>query len=155
MTPAHLLGDRANQADESDEAGAPGSRFVEQADHPPLLIVDDEPMMLDILEEALREGGYTAVRAGSGDEAIKALEMRQGGFSALITDVNLGSNMDGWRVARSAREFNRDLPIVYTSGLSGRDWMVEGVPCSIMLQKPFTGPEAVAAVWFLLNGIIE
>jgi DNA-binding response OmpR family regulator len=70
-----------------------------------------------------------------------------------VTDVNLGAELDGWRVAQRARELKPNIPIVYTTGFASRDWSARGVPNSIVVQKPFSVDEIVAAVWSLLNGV--
>jgi CheY-like chemotaxis protein len=118
-----------------------------------LLVVDDEEIVLKMTEHSLEEGGYTVVRARSGDEAIALLEAGKHDFAGLITDVNLGAELDGWRVAQRARELKPNLPIVYTTGFASRDWTARGVPNSIVVQKPFSVDEIVAAIWALLNGV--
>ncbi len=118
-----------------------------------LLVVDDEEIVLNMTEHALKDGGYTVVRAQSGDEAIALLEAGKHDFDGLVTDVNLGAELDGWRVAQRARELKPGLPIVYTTGFASRDWTARGVPNSIVVQKPFSVDEIVAAVWTLLNGV--
>ena len=118
-----------------------------------LLVVDDEEMVLNMTEHALRDGGYEVVRARSGDEAIALLERDGHQFAGLITDVNLGADLDGWRVAQRARELKAGIPIVYTTGYSARNWTARGVPNSIVVQKPFSVDEIVAAIWALLNGV--
>ncbi len=117
-----------------------------------LLVVDDEEIVLNMTEHALKDGGYAVVRAQSGDEAIALLESKRD-FAGLITDVNLGAEMDGWRVAQRARELKPNIPIVYTTGFASRDWTARGVPNSIVVQKPFSVDEIVAAIWSLLNGV--
>jgi CheY-like chemotaxis protein len=59
--------------------------------------------------------------------------------------------MDGWEVARQAREIDPDFPIVYMSGASAEDWPAKGVPDSIMLAKPFAPAQLVTAIAHLLN----
>ncbi|HEX8402757.1 MAG TPA: response regulator [Allosphingosinicella sp.] len=118
-----------------------------------LLVVDDEEMVLDMTEHALKDGGYQVVRARSGDDAIALLEADSNRFAGLITDVNLGEELDGWRVAQRARELKPAIPIVYTTGFSSRNWTARGVPNSIVVQKPFSVDEIVAAIWTLLNGV--
>jgi DNA-binding response OmpR family regulator len=57
----------------------------------------------------------------------------------------------GWEVARAARNAVPDMPVVYISGDSARDSSSEGVPNSIMLEKPFALPQLVTAISQLLN----
>ena len=59
--------------------------------------------------------------------------------------------MDGWEVARRAREIDPGFPIVYSSGMSAAEWPSKGVPHSIMLEKPFAPAQLVTAIAQLLN----
>jgi DNA-binding response OmpR family regulator len=61
------------------------------------------------------------------------------------------ARLDGWEVARRAREISPAFPIVYMSGASAGDWTSKGVPHSIMLAKPFAPAQLVTAVAQLLN----
>ena len=70
---------------------------------------------------------------------------------ALITDIRMGEGPDGWEIARRARELNPRLPVIYMSGDSAADWSAQGVPGSIMLQKPFASAQIVTAVASLIN----
>jgi DNA-binding response OmpR family regulator len=117
-----------------------------------LLVVDDEELVLNMTEHALVDSGYQVLRASSGDEALALLERRSDGIAGLITDVNLGEELDGWRVAQRARELNPNISIVYTTGFSSRGWNSRGVPNSLVVQKPFSVDEIGAAIWTLLNG---
>ena len=50
-------------------------------------------------------------------------------YRALVTDNNLGRDtLDGWEVARHAREIDPAFPVVYMSGDSSDDWGSKGVP---------------------------
>ena len=118
---------------------------------PPLvLIVDDEPLIQDLVAEALTEGGFGVHHARDGQEAIELLNGAQT-FRALVTDINLGRGPTGWDVARCARELHPDLPVIYVSGGNPQDWAALGVPVSTMITKPFAPAQIVTAVAALLN----
>lgn len=75
-----------------------------------------------------------------------------GKYRALVTDINLGrGTVDGWEIARHAREVDPKIPVVYMSGDSGGNWASKGVPNSVMLSKPFAPAQLVTAVSQLLN----
>jgi DNA-binding response OmpR family regulator len=59
--------------------------------------------------------------------------------------------IDGWDVARHAREIDHNFPVAYMSGRDADDWAAKGVPNSIMLAKPFAPAQLVNAVSQLLN----
>jgi DNA-binding response OmpR family regulator len=121
-------------------------------DVPVILVIEDDQLIQGVVEEALTEGGFEIAIASSGENAVKMLEASDGKYRALVTDVNLGRDrMDGWEVAKRAREIDPAFPVVYMSGDSADDWGSKGVPNSIMLEKPFAPAQLVTAVSQLLN----
>ncbi len=126
--------------------------MVEQNGHPVILIVDDEPLIMDVLQAALEEAGFSSVKASDATEAFALLETHGSSVVGVVTDINLGSPRDGWDVARRAREHNGAVAVVYCSGGSPHDWPIEGVPKSVMLTKPFATAQVVVALSNLING---
>lgn len=113
---------------------------------PLVLYVEDEPALLDLGVAALEEGGFRVEAIRSGAEAIRALEKPNPAFRALVTDIDLPGGVDGWGVAKRARELFPDLPVIYSSGGSSDDWASKGVPGSVMLAKPFALAQLMVAV---------
>jgi CheY-like chemotaxis protein len=112
-----------------------------------VLVVEDEPLILETLVEVLEEGGYNVARAHSATEAFGVLERQISELGGVITDVNLGHDQpSGWDVARRARELNPDIPVVYMTGDSGHDWNARGVPHSVVLEKPFAPADLVVSL---------
>jgi len=79
-----------------------------------VLIVDDEPSILEWLSVTLRSLGLTPVPAGSGAAALEALRGREVGF--VITDFMM-PGMDGVELVRRIREAHPALPVVVMSGV--------------------------------------
>ena len=119
-------------------------------DLPMVLLVEDEPLIRTVLASALEDGGYRLMEVGSGVEAIEAIE-RGDQFSGVVTDIQLGPGVNGWEVGRHARHRYPNVAVVYMTGDSAADWAAEGVPNSILLQKPFATAQIVTAVSTLLN----
>ena len=114
-----------------------------------LLLVEDEPLISDMMQAALEDGGYTVITADDGDEAMNLIATRINEIAGLIPDIRLpGAN--GWVIARHARYQKPELPVVYMTGDSGVDWAAEGVPKSLLLQKPFAAAQAITAISTLL-----
>ena len=111
-----------------------------------VLLVEDEPLILLTLQSLLEDAGYSVLPANNADEAVLALEESISELLGLITDIRLGSGRDGWSLARHARSLRPDLPVVYVSGDSAHRWVIEGVPSSLMVQKPFLTAEVLTAV---------
>ncbi len=116
-----------------------------------LLYVEDEAILQEVLSVALTEAGYEVLVVATGAEGIEVLRSRSGEVRGLITDINLGSGVDGWGVARQARELISGMPVVYVSGASHQDWTSKGVPGSVMINKPFAPAQVVVAISELLN----
>ncbi|MFZ5681337.1 MAG: response regulator [Bradyrhizobiaceae bacterium] len=116
-----------------------------------ILVVEDEMLLQALLEETLKDGGYDVTVVSTGEEAIKLLDADEPKYRALVTDVNLGRKVDGWDVARRAREINADTGIVYITGHGAADWASRGVPNSIVLTKPFAPAQLITAVSQLIN----
>lgn len=116
-----------------------------------LLVVDDEALILHLVNDALEDGGFTTFQAMSGADAIAALADPEREFAGLITDVNIGDGVTGWEVARAARHRAADMPVVYMTGDSAPDWAAEGVPNSLLVQKPFAVAQITTAIAQLLT----
>lgn len=116
-----------------------------------VLVVEDDQAIQGLVEDALTDGGFEPSIAASGEEAITLLKGDQIKYLALVTDIGLRGRIDGWEVARQAREINPDFPIVYVTGAHADQWASQGVPNSILLTKPFAPAQLVTAVSQLLN----
>jgi CheY-like chemotaxis protein len=118
----------------------------------PLLVVEDEALIRINLIDVLNEGGYTVDECASGNAAIANIDSRDV-LHGLITDINIGSGPNGWHVARQARQKFPDIAVVYISGDSVDAWTAEGVPNSLILQKPFADAQLLSAVTTLLGAV--
>ena len=116
-----------------------------------VLVVEDDQSIQSIVEEALSDGGFEPAIASSGEEALAALRAASK-YRMLVLDIKLGKDgIRGWDVARRARAINPALPVIYMTGASAEEWAIQGVPKSILLNKPFAPAQLVTAVAQLLN----
>jgi CheY-like chemotaxis protein len=115
------------------------------------MVVEDDLIIQAIIDEALCDGGYEPALATSGEEAVTLVSADRRRYRALVTDITLKGHMDGWEVARRIREVDPEFPVLYMTGASGDQWASQGVPNSILLQKPFASAQLVTAVSQLLN----
>ena len=107
-----------------------------------ILFVEDDPLIALDTSTALEDGGYEVFHAENAEQAIEAIEAD--GFSALVTDINLGDGEDGFGVARRWRERHPDGPVVFVSGADAHRHAAEGVKPSELITKPFAPEEVLA-----------
>lgn len=101
-----------------------------------ILVVDDEPIILLLLQKALELEGHTVVTAARGEEAAERLRAER--FDLLVTDKNLpGPN--GMELAVLARTQNADMGIVLTTAYATRDSALAmlRLQADAYLTKPF------------------
>lgn len=118
-----------------------------------ILMVEDDALISIAIQDALEEAGFLVHHAAQGEEAAVALDDQSANIAGLVTDIRFGGGTDGWTLARKARELRPHLPVVYVSGDSAHDHTVQGVPGSIMLQKPFVSAQLITALTTLLNAL--
>ena len=85
------------------------------ADPVNILIVDDEPKNLLVLETVLDDPGYRLIRANSGDQALLALMAHE--FAVLVLDVRM-PGMTGVQVVPLAHKKDRDLAIIMLTAVN-------------------------------------
>jgi DNA-binding response OmpR family regulator len=117
-----------------------------------LVIEDDVPIQV-VVEDALTDSGFEPAVAPSGEEAVTLLRGRASTYCALVTDINLRGKMNGWEVARQAREIDPEFPVVYITAAHANQWASRGVPNSVLLTKPFAPAQLITAVSALLNPV--
>ena len=118
---------------------------------PIILLVEDEPLVLLVAQDALEAGGFTVIPVQIASEAIGVLDEKGAELAGLVTDIRLPSGPDGWEIARHARELRADLPVVYTTADSAAEWPVQGVPNSVVVQKPYAGAQLLTAISTLMT----
>jgi len=118
---------------------------------PTILLVEDEPLVLLVAQDALEAGGFTVIPSQLASEAVSLLVENSADLSGLVTDIRLPGGPDGWEIARHARELRPDLPVVYTTADSAAEWPAQGVPNSVVVQKPYAGAQLLTAISSLIT----
>ena len=116
-----------------------------------ILIVEDEPSVQQLIEDALADGGFEPAIVASGEEAVTLLQGNRGKYRGIVIDLNLLGTMGGWEVAKRAREINPEFPVIYMTGAAADEWASHGVPNSVLLTKPFAPAQLITALSHLLN----
>jgi CheY-like chemotaxis protein len=103
-----------------------------------VLVVEDDPLIREIMLDVLEDEGFNALCAEGTNEAIAKIEHNHGDeISAIFADIDLGDRGGGYEVARCARLVKPGIRIIYTSGGAREDFMKERVEGAIFVQKPY------------------
>jgi CheY-like chemotaxis protein len=111
----------------------------------PILFVDDDLISRLLNCAILRECGFCVLEASTYAEACKLVEGCPK-LGALVTDIDLGGEDDGFEIARRARAVDPDLPVVYISGTELARYAHEGVKESRFVPKPFDACQIARAL---------
>jgi CheY-like chemotaxis protein len=102
-----------------------------------LLLVEDDPGLLELTRELLEDAGYVVVPASHAEEALGLAE--RGRIDAIVTDVVM-PGMTGVQTADKLRLTRPDLKVIYVSGYTNDTVIRRGLlqPGTAFVQKPFT-----------------
>jgi PAS domain S-box-containing protein len=132
-----------------------GAAEADTSRHPPrldgrarsdetVLVVEDDPVVREVVTDMLRELGYRVLQAGDGPEGLRILQGPEP-VSLLLTDVGL-PGLNGRQLADAARERRRSLKVLFMTGYVEHTLLSRGFlgPDMEVITKPFTF-EALAA----------
>jgi two-component system, cell cycle sensor histidine kinase and response regulator CckA len=108
-----------------------------------ILIVDDEPVILDVFRRFLEADGRELVLAGSAREAIAA-GRRPGDLDVALVDKNLGDG-SGLDVARALRAAKPDVEVILVTGYASIDSAIQAMQIGAFdyVTKPISDYEAL------------
>jgi len=104
-----------------------------------VLVVDDEPEVLELATEILRRVGYSVLEAADGAAALEVAQRHEGEIHLLVTDMVM-PGISGRDLAERLRALRNALPVLYISGYvqdaSARAALAS--EHSALVAKPFT-----------------
>jgi len=114
----------------------------------PILVVEDEPAVMEFMRAALERGGYVTVAASSGAEALKLLA--DGEYMGVITDMRTPGGVSGAGVHAWIEAHRRDLVsrVIFVTGDTVNEDTAAvlqhtGAPC---VEKPFRVQQLLSMV---------
>lgn len=118
--------------------------------HQHILLVEDEPELLDLIAETLRDFGYQVTAVPLGTEALDAFLKKPDGFDLVISDQNM-PGMAGAALLETIRQTRKDIPLVLMTG--DCEQTLEGLSGAKLrvLAKPFDDQELVQEIRGLLH----
>jgi PAS domain S-box-containing protein len=117
-----------------------------------VLVVEDEPVIRDLIVEVLQDLGYWAMEAGDGPAGLKILQSRKR-IDLLVTDVGL-PGMNGRQLADQARVGRPDLKVLFITGYAENANFANGFldPGMEMITKPFAIEALATKIRSMLQG---
>lgn len=121
-----------------------------------VVVVDDDPMMLDVLERILQRENFELLMAGGGPEIMERLSAHDGPVDLLVTDYAM-PDMQGRELADKLRQRFPALKVLYQTGFSDMlfENRVELEDGAAFLEKPFTARGLREAARLVLFGSIN
>jgi two-component system, OmpR family, response regulator len=126
------------------------SSVAEPSEQLRVLVVDDEPSIVDVVSMALRHHGFDVASAETGTQALA--EVRDWRPHAMVLDVML-PDMEGFEVARRLSEQRVELPILFLSARDNTSDKIRGLTTGgdDYVTKPFSLEELVARLRNILR----
>ena len=111
-----------------------------------ILVVDDEPSILQLAQRVLEANGYRTIVATNGAEAMELIARNRGEIQLVLTDMMM-PKMDGASTICAIQQLDSQIRIIASSGLPVRAAAAEAVAgvCRF-LSKPYEGHSLLAAV---------
>jgi two-component system OmpR family response regulator len=115
-----------------------------------VLVVDDEPNIVDVISMALRYQGFEVAEAGTGTEALS--QVRAFRPHLIVLDVML-PDMDGFDVAQRLGAQRAEVPIIFLTARDSTEDKVRGLTTGgdDYVTKPFSLEELVARIRTILR----
>jgi CheY-like chemotaxis protein len=132
-----------------DSTSAPPAP-VESPPGPGILVVDDEPMLLDLLLLILQRQGFRVWTASSGPSALEVYRQQKDAVSVVLLDVRM-PGMDGPQTLAELRKLNSSVRVCFMSGFTGghnpEDLLALGA--AAFFEKPFQIQPLAEQLWQL------
>jgi len=112
-----------------------------------ILLVEDEPVVRDLIRQVLHATGYEVVEATTGEQALHVSSAHRGPIHLLVADVVL-PGLSGPEVAAQLVSARPDIQLIYISGYAPETVQRYGISDKhcLFLQKPFTPTTLLAHV---------
>ena len=138
------------QAGDSRCAGEKAAELIEGHGH--ILVVDDEPSIIDWSRDLLTRLGYTVTGALGSLKALELVKQDPGAFDLVITDMTM-PGMSGLDLAREILALNKEMPVILCTGFSEGLTMEACRSAGItdMVMKPMIAGELAAVVHRVLD----
>jgi CheY-like chemotaxis protein len=124
-----------------------------------VIVIDDDPDVLEATKVTLEGSGYAAVTALSGPEGLSRI--RQGGIDCIILDVMMAKETEGFHIAQDLKADSKTakIPIIMMTSVSKKTGFEfspatdkDFMPVEVFLEKPVDPKKLVQTVASVIKG---
>jgi CheY-like chemotaxis protein len=124
-----------------------------------VIVIDDDPDVLEATKVTLEGSGYAAVTAMSGPEGLSRI--RQGGIDCIILDVMMAKETEGFHIAQDLKADSKTarIPIIMMTSVSKKTGFEfspatdkDFMPVEVFLEKPVDPKKLVQTVASVIKG---
>ncbi len=112
-----------------------------------ILVIEDEPMLLDLLQILLSTNGYDVLTAADGEEALRIYRERHRDIALVLSDMGL-PKLGGWEVFQKMREVNPRVRSILASGYLDQHLRADLLAAGAkdFIQKPYIPDEILRRI---------
>ncbi|SPF36845.1 GAF sensor hybrid histidine kinase (fragment) [Syntrophobacter sp. SbD1] len=114
-----------------------------------LLLVEDDPEILNLLQDMLRLKGHRVTAVSDGEKALELIDSND--YDLVLTDLGMPM-ISGWEIAGRAKAKNPELPVVMITGWGAQyeDSELTGRGVDLILSKPLSWDKLLSSIEKLL-----
>ncbi len=127
-------------------------RSSERATGAAVLVIDDEPVVLELAHSVLSHYGYEVLTASSGERGLALFAENRERIGVVVLDLTM-PRRDGREILRELRQLDPHVSVVLSSGFSELEVVRQFAPGAFacFLQKPYSPKTLVNGVRFALE----
>ena len=111
-----------------------------------ILVIEDEPLLLEYVVDLLREFGYRVLPASNTEEALHYLKDSVCQIDLMFSDIRIPGGMNGLALAREAQNWRPGLKVILTTGFAIELLGGPAHQAFDILQKPYMPDDLIATI---------
>jgi CheY-like chemotaxis protein len=110
-----------------------------------ILVVDDEPSILNCVRRVLEQANYNVITSPSGNQAWEIIEQSRSKIDVVLTDIVMPGSIDGLTLAARIHRIDLKLPVLFITGALAEDDepATQLAGKNLLLRKPFLPKQLV------------
>ncbi|MBN1215740.1 MAG: response regulator [Candidatus Lokiarchaeota archaeon] len=121
-----------------------------------ILVVDDEPDILNLTEKFLKLGHFNTITCSNGKDAVRIIEEKHGEISLILLDLMMPgmSGFEVLQVIKNSEKLNHIIVVLFTVKSFSEDIQKgKKLGADYYITKPFSGKELLKQIQEILQGV--